>query len=231
VLSRIVAVLFDMDGTLVDSDGAVARAWAWWGALRRISAAEIARVTPGRPASESVALLAPWLDRAQQRADAEALLARERADLGDIVATPGALALLSALDSWGLPHAVVTSAVEGLARARLAAAGIAIPQALVTADMVRRGKPDPEGYLLAATRLGIPADRCLVVEDTLAGVRAGLAAGATVAAVRPIAEAYMAAADLHQVRRLLSAHRGTEPGSRGQGHPKCIPESGRPLIP
>ena len=109
-MAYIRAVLLDMDGTLVDSNAAVARAWAYWSGLRSVDVAEIARVTPGRPATESIAELAPWLSPAQRAADAEELLRRERADVVDIVPTPGALDLVAALRAWAVPYAVVTSA-------------------------------------------------------------------------------------------------------------------------
>jgi sugar-phosphatase len=207
--ATIAAVLFDMDGTLVDSDAAVARAWAHWSRARGVDPAEIARVTPGRPAIESIADLAPWLSPTQRRADAAELLRRERADLVDIVPTRGALDLVAALRGWAVPFAVVTSADDALARTRLAASGLAVPEVLVTADSVARGKPDPEGYLLAAGRLGVPPGDCLVVEDTLAGVRAGLAAGAVVVGVREIP-----AADL-TVAHLGALHRRLEPAGAG----------------
>src|SRR5256885_590944 len=92
-MADIRAVLLDMDGTLVDSNAAVARAWAYWSALRSVSLAEIARVTPGRPATESIAELAPWLSPAERAADAEELLRRERADVVDIGPTRAALAV------------------------------------------------------------------------------------------------------------------------------------------
>jgi sugar-phosphatase len=200
----IAAVLFDMDGTLVDSDAAVARTWAFWSALRGVDPAVIARVTPGRPALESIAALAPWLSPAEQAADAEDLLRRERADLIDVVPTPGAPDLIAALDGWGVPSAVVTSADRPLATARMRAAGIVPPRVLVTASETRQGKPHPEGYLTAAARLGVAPGACLVVEDSPAGVQAGLAAGAVVAAVRPVDGAHLTVPDLGVLRDLLA---------------------------
>ncbi len=201
--AHIAAVLLDMDGTLVDSDAAVDRSWAHWAGMRGVHLAEVARVIPGRPVTESVALLAPWLDPAEQRADARELLAWELADLDDIRPTCGAVELLAALRSWDMPHAIVTSAGETLARARLSVAGIPVPDVLITSTIVRRGKPDPEGYLLAAERLGVAASACMVVEDTPAGVQAGLAAGAVVVAVREVPSAHLCVSDLHELRRLI----------------------------
>lgn len=199
----IAAVLFDMDGTLVDSDAAVARAWAYWATLRAVDPAEVARVTPGRPAIESLAELAPWMSADERAADAEELLRRERADLVDVTATTGALDLIATLDSWTVPYAVVTSADTALARNRLTAAGIGVPDVLVTISDIARGKPHPEGYLAAAGRLGVSPRECLVVEDALAGVRAGRAAGAVVAGLRDVPEAHFTVADLGALRLRL----------------------------
>ena len=220
-MTDISAVLFDMDGTLVDSDAAVARAWTYWSRLRGVDWADVARVTPGRPAIESIAELAPWLDPERRRADAADLLARERADLVDVVPTPGALDLVATLVERGMPYAVVTSADDGLARTRLAAAGLPVPDVLVTADSVRRGKPDPEGYLMAAARLGVPPAACLVVEDTPAGVRAGLTAGAVVACVRDVAGAHLRVAHLGELREIFRLHAAVRSGDSGDARPRA----------
>lgn len=202
--TTITAVLFDMDGTLVDSDSVVHGVWAYWADLRGVDRDLVARTTPGRPAIESLADLAPWLSPAERLADAEDLLGRERADLAGIVAMPGALDLVAALDDWSVPYAVVTSADDALARARLGAAGFAVPKVLITASTVTRGKPHPEGFLTAAADLGVPVDTCLVVEDSPAGVQAGLAAGAVVAGVRDLPEAHLTVAHLGELHRRLS---------------------------
>jgi mannitol-1-/sugar-/sorbitol-6-phosphatase len=209
-MAEVRAVLLDMDGTLVDSNAAVARAWAYWSGLRSVDLTEIARVTPGRPAMESIAELAPWLSPAQRAADAAELLGRERADVVDIVATPGALDLVAALRAWAVPYAVVTSADRELARIRLTAAGIEPPPVLVTSEDVGRGKPDPEGYLAAAARLGVAPADCLVVEDAPAGVQAGRAAGALVAGLYGVPGADLDVPDLDVLRGRLSP---TGPGT------------------
>jgi mannitol-1-/sugar-/sorbitol-6-phosphatase len=202
-MADIRAVLLDMDGTLVDSNAAVARAWAYWSGLRSVDRAEIARVTPGRPATESIAELAPWLSPAERAADAEELLRRERADVVDIVPIRGALDLVAALRAWAVPYAVVTSADRALATIRLTAAGIELPPVLVTSDDTSRGKPDPEGYLAAARRLGVAPADCLVVEDAPAGVRAGRAAGALVAGLCGVPGADLDVPDLVALLKLL----------------------------
>ena len=183
------AFLFDLDGVLVDSQTAADRTWTWWASQRGLDPAPFI-ATHGRPSREAIAELAPDLD-----ADAEAAVVEERetSDTRGVVALPGAAAILHA----NRPVAVVTSGGERLARARLQAAGLEAPAVLVSADSVKRGKPDPEPYLLAASRLGIPHERCTVFEDAPAGVRAGKAAGMRVVALTTtVSAAELAGADL-----------------------------------
>jgi mannitol-1-/sugar-/sorbitol-6-phosphatase len=180
------AVLLDMDGTLVESDAAVERAWVTWAGEYGVAAATALQGAHGSPADRTVRRLRPDLDDAGVAAAAARQLALQYDDLGDVVAAPGAPALLAALAALDMPWAVVTSADARLAAARLAAAGIT-PPVLVTVDDVGAGKPDPEGYLLAAARLGVDPARCLVVEDSEPGVAAGRAAGAAVAALKGLA--------------------------------------------
>jgi len=199
-LSRVQAVLLDMDGTLVDSDGAVERSWRTWAAEYRVDPGE-PLVAHGLPALGNIRRLRPDLSEAEVVASARYQLELEYVDVADIAAAPGAHELLGELDRLGLPWAVVTSADPPLARTRLAAAGIR-PALLVTIDDVRAGKPDPEGYLLAARKLGADPRRCLVVEDAEAGVAAGRAAGAVVAGLRGV-DADIQITDLHQLTELL----------------------------
>jgi mannitol-1-/sugar-/sorbitol-6-phosphatase len=169
------AVLFDMDGTLVDSTAVVERQWARWAARRGVDLAAILAVSHGRPTFETLALVAPQWATAEEAAGLDAA---EGADSEGLAAVPGARELASALPParW----AVVTSAGRTLARSRLAAAGLPLPAVLVTADDVSPGKPSPAGYLEAARRLSVRPERCLVFEDAPVGVQAGIAAGAMV---------------------------------------------------
>ena len=167
------ALLFDLDGTLVDSTPAVLRSWTRWAVEHGVTAEQFAAVhSHGRTAAELVADLLPAHRVPGAVARIEEL---ERSDTEGIAALPGAAELLATLpaDRW----AIVTSGVRPLARARIAAAGLPVPGVLVTADDVARGKPDPEPFLLGAARLAVPAQRCVVVEDAPAGLAAARAAG------------------------------------------------------
>ena len=172
------AILFDIDGTLVDSTPAVERSWRAWAARRALDAEAILRICHGRRSEDTIRTLVPADDVAAAVREIEAL---ELADLGDVIALPGTAALLARLPAarW----AAVTSGPRSLMRARLAAAGLPVPEVLISAEDVRDGKPDPEGYRLAASALGFEPKRCLVVEDAPAGIAAGRAAGGAVLAV------------------------------------------------
>ena len=201
-LSQVRAVLLDMDGTLVDSDAAVERAWRTWAREYHVDRGPaVPLIAHGMPALGNVRRLRPDLSGDEAAAAARRQLALQYDDVSDVTAAPGARELLGELDRRGLPWAVVTSADPTLARVRLAAARIR-PALLVTSEDVRAGKPDPEGYLLAARKLGADPGRCLVVDDAEAGVRAGRAAGATVAALKGV-PADIQIADLYQLRTLL----------------------------
>jgi mannitol-1-/sugar-/sorbitol-6-phosphatase len=179
------AVLFDMDGTLVDSDAAVERSWRAWAREYGVDEEAVLAVMPGHPAADTVARVRPDLDDAAAAAAAAAQLEREYHDLDGVTATRGARDLVAALDRDRRPWAVVTSADARLAAVRLRAAGIDA-RVVVDREAVTRGKPDPEGYRLAAARLGVDPQDCLVVEDTATGAAAGRAAGATVAGLKGI---------------------------------------------
>jgi len=172
------AILFDMDGTLVDSTGCVESLWGEWGQRNRIPLSAILTISHGRPTRETVNELAPHLDAL---AEAEVLDSAAVLWSDGIVALPGALKLVESLE----PHqwAVVTSAPHSLAEARLRFARLPIPDVLVGSEDVRSGKPDPEGFLLAASLLKVSPSDCMVIEDTPAGILAARAAGMRVTAV------------------------------------------------
>jgi HAD superfamily hydrolase (TIGR01509 family) len=190
------AVLLDMDGTLVDSDAAVERAWTSWAAEHGVDGDAVLAIAHGSPPDPTVRGMLPDLDERAVAVAAARQMDLQYDDLSDVVAAPGADVLLDALDELGLPWAVVTSADARLARARLGAAGIPDPPLLVTVEDVRVGKPDPECYLLAARQLGCEPPGLLVFEDTDVGLAAARAAGARVVGLtRTLGAARMAAAD------------------------------------
>jgi sugar-phosphatase len=174
------AVLFDADGTLIDSIPAVERAWRTWSAEYGFDADAVLATCHGRPSAETIIELVPGDGF---RAALTRLDDLEVTDTRGVRAYPNSRELLDSLSDAGLPWAVVTSGNLALVTARLKAAELPTPEVLVTADSVTNGKPDPEGYLLAAHQLGVDPARCVVFEDAPAGVRAGKAAGARVIAV------------------------------------------------
>lgn len=171
-------VLSDLDGVLVDSHASIMRAWRRWGGAHGVEREAIDAVRHGRPTHEIVAALTPHLDVA---AEARALDLGQAEDCGDVVALPGAADLLRMFAPDAV--AVVTSCTAELAEARLRAAGLEPPPVLITSDRLRRGKPDPEGYLVAARELGADPARCVVLEDSPAGAQAGRDAGMRVVGV------------------------------------------------
>lgn len=172
VLGRVFeAVLFDMDGTLTDSAGAVNRSWQRWADEAGLSAS-FRGIQHGRPARDMVAELvdADRVDESIAR-----VLQLELGDTGDITALPGAAAMMA-----GIPEhrrAIVTSCTRDLCRVRLAAAGFPAPRTVITIDDTRLGKPHPDPFLEGAARLGFDPRRCVVIEDAPAGLAAGRAAG------------------------------------------------------
>lgn len=170
------AFLFDMDGTILTSIPAVERAWTAWALQAGAPVDKVLHYLHGRTARDTISRFAP--QGADIAAEVAWLDARELEDMDGIRAIAGATEMLAALptDRW----AVVTSANRALATRRIMAAGLPVPPLLISSDDVRTGKPDPEGYLMAARQLGARAERCLVFEDTSAGLQAGLSAGAQV---------------------------------------------------
>jgi sugar-phosphatase len=171
-------LLFDADGVLVDSDPSVEFSWRRWARVWRLDPEAVLPMVHGRRSADTVALLIDESDQEQALADIDRF---EVEDAARVVACPGAAEILGSLPSGA--WAIVTSARRDLANARLAAAGLARPSVLVSAEDVKRGKPDPAGYLLAADTLGKPPAACVVLEDSPTGIAAGLAAGAFVVGV------------------------------------------------
>jgi sugar-phosphatase len=195
------ALLLDMDGTLVNSDAVVERCWRRWASRHGLSGDEVMKVVHGRQGYASMALLLPDRPMAQNHADNAVMLAEETADMDGVVAIPGASAFLGSLR--GVPHALVTSADVALSTARMAAAGLRLPDVRVTAESVGESKPHPEGFLKGAAELGVAPEECVVFEDSGAGIAAGRSAGMQVVGVGPRADFYepdVVVRDLTQVR-------------------------------
>jgi sugar-phosphatase len=175
------AVLFDLDGTLVDSTASVLRNWQRIATMLGREGEDLVGDRHGVPGRQVLRMVEPGLSEERIRELDRALIDGETADTRDVTATKGAIALLEAIppERW----AIATSAPRRLALARLRAAGLPVPAVLVTADDVRTGKPDPEPFRLAAEYLGRAPERCLVVEDAPAGIEAARAAGCPVLGV------------------------------------------------
>lgn len=173
------AFLFDMDGTVLNSIAVAERVWGEWALRHGLDVEAFLPTIHGVRAEETI--------RRQNLADidldreVDAVLRAEVADIEGVVPIPGADRFLHALPAtrW----AVVTSAQRELALRRLSAAGLPVPAVLVAAEDVTRGKPAPDGYALAAERLGVAPDACLVFEDAPAGILAAEAAGADVVVI------------------------------------------------
>lgn len=168
------AVLFDMDGTLVDSTQVVELAWGWWAARHTISLQEVLSFSHGRPTIATLEHFLPGRDHSEELAE---LSHFEETRTEGILAVPGAAEILHALQELDHPWAIVTSAWRKLAETRVLGAGLPLPRVIVPVDEIRNGKPDPEGFLLAAAQLGVAPEECVVFEDTRPGIDAGLSAG------------------------------------------------------
>jgi len=196
---RCKAFLFDLDGVLVDSRAIVERTWRRWAERHQIDPAPFLQIAHGRRARDTLRMVQP---RLATDTEVEWLDAAELADREALKPVPGAKELLASLprDRW----AIVTSCGRDLARLRLGSAGIPIPDVMIVAEEVKRGKPAPDGYRLGAERLGYATPDCIVFEDAPAGVAAGRAAGAQVVGLTTT----HAAADLSGVEATIADFRG-----------------------
>jgi len=172
------AIIFDLDGVLIDSDAVIKRRWKRWAEDRGIPFEEIEAIHTGRPAIEVIEEVAPHLD---PEAEIDRLGDEMATDTEGLEAFDGAKTLLNRLpkDQW----AIATSGRHRTATSRMRHVGLPEPEVLVTADDVERGKPDPEPYQRAATQLGVDPERCVVLEDAPAGVESARRAGASVLGV------------------------------------------------
>lgn len=175
--------LFDLDGTLVDSLPVVERAWSNWAKSRDLDPAVVLDFIHGKQAITSLRHFMPGESEEAIQQQFRLLERTEAEDTDGISALPGAVALLQRLDQLSVPWAIVTSGTVPVACARHAAGELATPEIFITAELVAKGKPNPDPYLLGAQRLGLKPEECVVVEDAPAGVLSGLAAGCKVIAV------------------------------------------------
>jgi len=166
------AILFDLDGVLVDSTRQVDREWREWAARKGVDGDAVMAIAHGVRTIEVIRRVAPHLDA---EAEAAAIESHEASDQRGVVVMPGALDLVSSIpeNRWG----VVTSGTRPLAQNRLRYCGLPVPDVLVTSDDVVNGKPDPEPYLKGAERLGMKPADCLVIEDAPAGIQSARAGG------------------------------------------------------
>lgn len=171
------ALLFDMDGVLIDSTPAVARVWRKWALEHQFNPEEVVARAHGRP---SIMTVREYLPHADAIAENRLVEKAEMEDLEGVIPLPGSRELLQSLppNRW----TIVTSSTRPLAEVRLRAAGLTIPDKLITSTDVIKGKPHPEPYERAAALLGFPSSDCIVVEDVPAGIRAGKSAGTRVIA-------------------------------------------------
>jgi mannitol-1-/sugar-/sorbitol-6-phosphatase len=178
------ALLFDLDGVLINSTPAVARVWRKWAIEHGFNPEEVVPRAHGRPSLTTVREYLPNADHQVENREVER---REMEDLEGVVPLPGALELLSSLpeDRW----TIVTSCTRALAEVRIKAAGLPLPKKFVTSNDIVNGKPHPEPFLKGAALLGYSAEDCIVFEDVPAGVRAGKASGAKVVAFTTTVEA------------------------------------------
>jgi sugar-phosphatase len=173
------AILFDMDGVLINSAPAVERVWNIWASSHGLNPVSVVNQAHGRRSIETIRAVAPELDAEKENIVVEQM---EIDDREGVTALPGAAGLLQSLPADRF--ALVTSATRPLAVARMGYAALPVPANLVTADDVVDGKPSPEPYLKGAALLGFAAGDCLVFEDTPAGIAAGQAAGMRVVALQ-----------------------------------------------
>jgi mannitol-1-/sugar-/sorbitol-6-phosphatase len=194
---RCKAILFDLDGVLVNSAELVERTWRVWAARHQLDADKVIAVAHGRRTIETVRIIAPQLN---VDAEVAALESSEMITSEGVYEIPGARELLEMLPSerW----AVVTSGIRAVAEFRIWYTGLPMPSVMICAEDLSRGKPDPEGYLTAAMRIGQPPKDCIVIEDAPAGIEAAHNAGMRAVAIAATYPAEQLAAAELVVERL-----------------------------
>lgn len=212
------AILFDLDGVLVDSSAVIRRHWAAWAEEQGLDPEKTYQQGLGKRTVDQVHMFAPHLDAG---AEAHKIDSAEALDVEGLEPIPGAQELLERLPqgSWG----IVTSGTQRTAATRIGHVGIRAPEVFITSQDVAHGKPDPEAYLLGAGGLGVPPGDCLVVEDSPSGVAAAKAAGMAViglATTHPAEDLQLAdvvVADLSRVEAAAAHDRCGDGGRQGEG--------------
>jgi len=208
MLLRTKAILFDMDGVLIDSAPAVERVWHEWAIAHGFDPAAVIEQAHGRRSIETIRVIAPHMDAERENVKVEQM---EIEDKEGVTALAGAEQLLLRLPPD--QFAIVTSATRPLAVARLGYAGLPLPKHMVTADDVVNGKPWPEPYLKGAALLGVAPADCLAFEDTPAGIAAAKAAGMRVIAMGDTYPAHELRAADARVTSLLDVNEEVRDGA------------------
>lgn len=175
--------LFDLDGTLIDSYPAVIRSWTTLALKHNLDPDYVLSIIHGRPARDSVYELLAGQDNTLIENEIKWLEDQESQDTAGIEALDGAIEFLEQLNQYNIPWAIVTSGTYPVASARIKAAQLPTPPQLITADLITKGKPDPEPFLLGAEKININIKNCIVFEDAPAGIQSGIASEAKVVGI------------------------------------------------
>lgn len=173
-------VLFDLDGTLINSIPLVELIWSAWAVKHNVDPAAVLAFLHGKPSVDTVRHFLPSLSGDEIQVEVEALAHVESTQFDGVVAIPGAAALLARLNECGVPWGIVTSGARKVATARLNHLGFPIPSVFITCESITRGKPDPEPFQLGAKALGLTPGQCIAFEDSEAGLLSAKSAGCTV---------------------------------------------------
>ena len=174
--------LFDLDGTLINSEDAILRCWTILANEMGVPVSEFTG-KHGIPASQTIQMVFPEMPHDEVIKWRDRLEYLEINDTSGVKMVAGARELIDYLNENKIPWSIVTSGTPDLAATRVEATGVHFPETSVTFGDVEKGKPHPDPYLLGAKRLGLDPSQCWAVEDAPAGVKSAKSAGCKVAAV------------------------------------------------
>ena len=203
--------LFDLDGTLVNSLDFVERSWEAWSTQKGLNVQEVRAYLHGKTAMNTLRHFLAGANEATLDAEFRRLEAYEVDNVAGITPVAGAAALLTRLESLGVPWGIVTSGSYRVASARIKQAGFPPPPVLVTSEDIQVGKPHPEPFLIGAARLRIPAVECLAFEDSVAGLTAAREAGCHVIEIltpQSVAHSIATRCVLNHYQNLVVSHHG-----------------------